>query len=1152
MARSRTANRYIVLSSDDPGPPIRDDDADSQLPPSDPPEPLSGSDSETELRAPIPSRRRLPALVQRNLDNSSPAPSSPLQARGSRRFFRAVDRSSSLPPHDSPRIVSQPEHQTSDDIVLTPRAERRFINKRGQVKRQETLREIRAEKDLAAATAANHERQREQERIRTRIEVFTKVLVDLKRHDLSLAEFLDHVFDPENKFDDDWRWKGFFAHKPLVERIFGYWTTSRYNQTTRNLVHEWAISQVTKTVYSEARAITVSSILSKSKKIINEQFFLNFSLSQLTKTIRGLAPTAFAIFDSFSTTARQKAQRTAAFMQKKELMKGCAALNLLRGASQNNSYAQAVMSTYLAATGGQRQHFSVLSLYGFSMSYSSTISKTFAPKTSGEEAATSNEDVSASDWEDAGEDKPPPLAGPSKGAARKKRNKKKKKASAVKTKARRVRGPGLLTSLRDACMATTRELAASHRYSLVYDNINLMNRIAEQILGRKSAQENGTCATLLALHNAKLEHLLTSDLDKAILAARPLTIDDITLDSAETEFFIANMEHTILRTITRYGGEGFAKWQGEVDASQPVSADTIDVHKTPLHPLPTMEIDESTITGNVEVIEEIVRVLGFKVDDPEYAKYVQIIAGDQLTIARQRSILNIRLGHESGPHAWKHIVLMPGLFHAKIADCHGVLTTHFGKPTVRSPGSLGFHNTVLDRLPITLTSLPPFRTTRDLIMVSLYSRVLHFLLLVSGTDSLDACAESIKSFDTLVKHAKAIYSNFANADRVQELRERRIPEERARDEEIKAATKAAKKSKAPAPDKGTPHIRKGDMVFENGVLFLRDALLTREFSDAIKAGDSGRVLLVLRLWAFSYRGNGRTKYAHEMLHLLHNLICVWTKELRYIVLQNWLANPQGKANCFVEIDLVQEHLNFWIKKIYKVDGEGHSWEWLSLISPCVDILRQLATKINTDLGARQGSKHATPDLQEDITVLMSSLAEHEVYVEKEGRVLDDDEKAVPDTLSVGMAALTHGSSTTPLDEFNHLVDTLRRRRGLTAVHDLLGLTNTTGRSASSSSTPTLSVPAAAVPPLSIPGPATPAAVDTPLDDDDEFAGLPGLQEPEDSDTEAEEEDEDLFADSPTLTRSEEGDVELDMDDVPEWYLDDADASGSDSDGEVEE
>ena len=73
------------------------------------------------------------------------------------------------------------------------------------------------------------------------------------------------------------------------------------------------------------------------------------------------------------------------------------------------------------------------------------------------------------------------------------------------------------------------------------------------------------------------------------------------------------------------------------------------------------------------------------------------------------------------------------------------------------------------------------------------------------------------------------------------------------------------------------------MVFENAVLFLRDALLTRLFADAVKAGDSGLVILVLKLWTFAYRGSGRSKYAHEMLHLFHNLMNVWSKGLRYAV-----------------------------------------------------------------------------------------------------------------------------------------------------------------------------------------------------------------------------------------------------------------------------
>jgi hypothetical protein len=31
----------------------------------------------------------------------------------------------------------------------------------------------------------------------------------------------------------------------------------------------------------------------------------------------------------------------------------------------------------------------------------------------------------------------------------------------------------------------------------------------------------------------------------------------------------------------------------------------------------------------------------------------------------------------------------------------------------------------------------------------------------------------------------------------------------------------------------------GDMVFENAILFMHDALISQEFTDAIKCGDSG-------------------------------------------------------------------------------------------------------------------------------------------------------------------------------------------------------------------------------------------------------------------------------------------------------------------------
>jgi hypothetical protein len=48
----------------------------------------------------------------------------------------------------------------------------------------------------------------------------------------------------------------------------------------------------------------------------------------------------------------------------------------------------------------------------------------------------------------------------------------------------------------------------------------------------------------------------------------------------------------------------------------------------------------------------------------------------------------------------------------------------------------------------------------------------------------------------------------------------------------------------------------GDMVLENAILFMRDALISREFTDAVKAGDSERVVLVSEDLGFELSCNG--------------------------------------------------------------------------------------------------------------------------------------------------------------------------------------------------------------------------------------------------------------------------------------------------------
>jgi|SRR5882762_105363 len=109
-----------------------------------------------------------------------------------------------------------------------------------------------------------------------------------------------------------------------------------------------------------------------------------------------------------------------------------------------------------------------------------------------------------------------------------------------------------------------------------------------------------------------------------------------------------------------------------------------------------------------------------------------------------------------------------------------------------------------------------------------------------------------------------------------------------------------------------------------------------------------------------------------------------------------------------------------------------------MVSPCVDVLRNLANRINEDLGTRQGKKHSSPDTKKDIEILMASLSKHEVYIEKEGRTLDPDEMPVPDAISVGLADLTHSSA---LADYNAQFERNRERRRLIPISTLLNISS---------------------------------------------------------------------------------------------------------------
>lgn len=96
-----------------------------------------------------------------------------------------------------------------------------------------------------------------------------------------------------------------------------------------------------------------------------------------------------------------------------------------------------------------------------------------------------------------------------------------------------------------------------------------------------------------------------------------------------------------------HGGESFKKSEKDLECDQLQTKQKIPLHKTDLHPLPAWNIDESSITGNVEVDEAITEELHLdKAED--FGETLCFYAGDQLSLAWFCSIELICAGYKDG------------------------------------------------------------------------------------------------------------------------------------------------------------------------------------------------------------------------------------------------------------------------------------------------------------------------------------------------------------------------------------------------------------------------------------------------------------------------------------------------------------------------
>ena len=218
-----------------------------------------------------------------------------------------------------------------------------------------------------------------------------------------------------------------------------------------------------------------------------------------------------------------------------------------------------------------------------------------------------------------------------------------------------------------------------------------------------------------------------------------------------------------------------------------------------------------------------------------------------------------------------------------MAGSRMVLNEHWGKPNSPWPGSLWWeHTNLLGRKPISAgwqsKKAAPWKQTHELLQISLAGHVLDAFRIHCGHENFDVWASKATIID-LHAVTKRVYENLFSS----------------------AAFEKQKDAEKP------------DTVLMNNILYNRDVLHYWLLVKSIKAGDIGRVVLVLRVWmVMMCTPKTMPRYANAIFETLGRLQ-QYPERARKLFLHNWLVNLTGKVNGFKEVDLLQEHINFWIK-----------------------------------------------------------------------------------------------------------------------------------------------------------------------------------------------------------------------------------------------
>ena len=418
-----------------------------------------------------------------------------------------------------------------------------------------------------------------------------------------------------------------------------------------------------------------------------------------------------------------------------------------------------------------------------------------------------------------------------------------------------------LTNLLHQLAAKSLERAsqvARHPHILCWDNINIKTSIfVEQRDFAPAKVQSGTFAILYEVKANPVDLRLSPMLARAQQASDLVFNTDVRPTSKQQKFFHSQIRIHVIDILLKYSKpfEGFDRSEDPC-LRHPERQKMPKGHCTKQYPLRTSTLDESSVLGNIAVVNDVY-INQLKLTHEQLVDQAVPSINDQSTNARIWSAKALRTKDINPFTQLQFLQLGFGLFHLCMNLIWALLHVHRG--SIQQVGSLSYFFSLLDRSQLGCEH-PDYHTLLSTLFQILHGVILDAWRVECGHPSLAAFALSNPSIDELLRVADKIIKNHASLP---------CP-----------SPKLTSKQKKSGAASNTTGQQPCDKAHHNLCLLTRDLLYVLELTEAIPNGDFGRVEDILGSLAMIFRGAGSNNYSSEILHWIYNLKNVWMPQFR--------------------------------------------------------------------------------------------------------------------------------------------------------------------------------------------------------------------------------------------------------------------------------